>query len=767
MAIRWRLYLPRGHFTLPGNLAAGQGYDIGVLQDPPGQTCHVLNGRGAVGVGNVNNVYVLCANQITITGHVRAIVNTLGPVYLQNADNNDLVVSPNGTFQFFAPVAPEGNYNIVLGQAPLHNTCSINGNGTRFTDAVNASAATVLDVNCWVTPYSVTVAVSGLPTDANVTLGNLTTNNLYGPTVSENDALVATSNTSYTFEKGIPYGGSYNVSVSSSTPGLTCSTLNASGTVGGNVTDVLVVCSGNDAVGGVVSGLQAGNGMILTNGPDVVTIGANGNFTFPSSVTVGATIAPSVQLQPHGQSCTMTVPGGGVAGNGNVSLTISCSNNAAGTYAVGGSVTGLVAQTRLVLQNGSNTIYSSNGNFSFKTPITNAGNYNVTQMTPPGQKCVISNSNGTISGAAVTNVAVNCTPFFQFTNGQAANVVLGQPDFFSSAAPSAFSAASIYEPFGHTYTSPTGAVYFAQSAGSRVIGYKALPTTNNAPGDFVVGQATFSSAYADTTAVYSSSPQSFAGIGNTVVLADSGGNRVVVYHMPPQGLASADVVIGQATFTASSSGCSQNTMSGPRDVALGANGLLAVADVLNHRVLIYHTLPTVNGANADVVLGQPDFTTSNANTTVTANTLNTPSGVWTDGNRLAIADTLNNRVLLFNNILLAVNGQNADVVVGHTDMNIHDASGGATGLSLPFSVTSEGSHLIVADSGYSRVLMYDGWPASNSPAATTVLGHTVFTTGGAETGASGMNYAAGVSVSGTSLLVADYAYNRYLIFNSN
>ena len=50
------------------------------------------------------------------------------------------------------------------------------------------------------------------------------------------------------------------------------------------------------------------------------------------------------------------------------------------------------------------------------------------------------------------------------------------------------------------------------------------------------------------------------------------------------------------------------SMRGPQGVWI-QNGRLYVADTQNNRVLIYNQIPTANGASADVVLGQPDFTT--------------------------------------------------------------------------------------------------------------------------------------------------------------
>ncbi len=50
-------------------------------------------------------------------------------------------------------------------------------------------------------------------------------------------------------------------------------------------------------------------------------------------------------------------------------------------------------------------------------------------------------------------------------------------------------------------------------------------------------------------------------------------------------------------------------MRGPQGVWIQGSKLF-VADTQNNRVLIWNTIPTQNNQPADVVLGQPDFTTS-------------------------------------------------------------------------------------------------------------------------------------------------------------
>src|SRR5436190_11248773 len=75
---------------------------------------------------------------------------------------------------------------------------------------------------------------------------------------------------------------------------------------------------------------------------------------------------------------------------------------------------------------------------------------------------------------------------------------------------------------------------------------------------------------------------------------------------------SASVVVGQSDFTTNNTGTTSSTLNGPRGVAI-CNGKLIVVDINNNRVLIWNSIPTSNNQAADVVVGQPNFTSSTAN----------------------------------------------------------------------------------------------------------------------------------------------------------
>src|ERR1700733_11750930 len=135
----------------------------------------------------------------------------------------------------------------------------------------------------------------------------------------------------------------------------------------------------------------------------------------------------------------------------------------------------------------------------------------------------------------------------------------------------------------------------------------------------------------------------------------------------------ARLVVGQPNgFTAQDTNSSNTTIGGASGIAV-AGDYLFVADSnrvgatpSNNRVLIFSNLssqlpaPTaqlpyntkcpVCVGKASVVLGQPDFVTTTINDTATQNSLRNPQGVASDGVHLVVADTDDNRVLIWNEI---------------------------------------------------------------------------------------------------------------------
>jgi hypothetical protein len=140
---------------------------------------------------------------------------------------------------------------------------------------------------------------------------------------------------------------------------------------------------------------------------------------------------------------------------------------------------------------------------------------------------------------------------------------------------------------------------------------------------------------------------------------------------PASGTSATIVVVGQpntASAGANQGGAAANTLSFPAGVSSQGTKLF-VADSWNNRVLIYNAIPTSNNVSADVVVGQPNMavTAANQGGGGQAHTLAGPQSVFSDGTRLFVADRDNNRVLIYNPIPTTDN-RGANLVVGQPNL---------------------------------------------------------------------------------------------------
>ena len=353
-------------------------------------------------------------------------------------------------------------------------------------------------------------------------------------------------------------------------------------------------------------------------------------------------------------------------------------------------------------------------------------------------------------------------PFLTLENTQAAAVVIGQPDFDTT------SETATNKEFGGPYIRPlvlNGVLYLPDYGMERVMGYLQVPTTNDASADFVIGKQTFDDSTSTVGPATLSGPQTVATDGQRLYILDYSFGRITVYDTPPTTSgALADFAIGQPDLATNGTGTTATSLSYPESMTL-AGGRLIVADSGNNRVLIWNEVPTAVGTPADLVLGQSDFVSgsSNAGGTTAANTLNYPTDVWSDGTRLVVLDADNNRVLIWNTFP-TTDFAAADMVLGQTDFVKEGAASGAPGLAYPYSVDSNGNQLFVADANNNRVLVWNTFPTASGQPADMVLGQSDFEGSAAATSATGLAYPTGVYLDGNSLFVTDHDNYRYLIY---
>jgi hypothetical protein len=263
-----------------------------------------------------------------------------------------------------------------------------------------------------------------------------------------------------------------------------------------------------------VSGLK-GSGLVLQdNAAGNLTITGNGIFTFVTPIASGGSYAVTVFTQPSNptQTCAVTL-GTGTNVTANVTgVTVTCTTNPV-TATIGGTVSGLVANSSVILQDngGDSLTVTANGTFTFKTPVTGADVYLVTVLTQPinpNQICTVTGGSGTAT-ANVTTVGVNCV--LSYSIGGTVTGVVGTGLILQNSSDSeqlTISPANGNQAFTFTQLVPTGTAYtvsiFAQPTG---------PTQT-----CVVGTGTGSGiATSNVTSVVVTCPAVTYSIGGTVV----------------------------------------------------------------------------------------------------------------------------------------------------------------------------------------------------------------------------------------------------------
>ena len=444
----------------------------------------------------------------------------------------------------------------------------------------------------------------------------------------------------------------------------------------------------------------------------------------------------------------------------------------------------------------------------------------------------------------VCGIPVAADPIW--VNGQAARLVIGQPHFTRQAPVSSqetIGGAAGIGLAGDRLFIADGNKIGSTPVNDRVLIYNNLsgflPAVDaelpQADDDFcpvcvgipevVLGQTDFDSF--DPSLAGMQNPTGVASDGVRLVVSDTDNNRVLIWNTIPAANAQPpDVVIGQPDLTTNLPATSQTGMRGPQGIWIDS-GRLFVADTQNSRVLIYNTIPTTNGAGADLVLGQPDFDTrpepdlTQSNVQPSPTSMLDPVSVTVSNGRLFVADLGFSRVLVFLTVPTS-NAFPADVVIGQPDFETaggnsseelcdplpepepieppdgectptqetelscsdgidNDCDGAidfffdddcgpvfprrceAT-LSFPRFALSDGEKLYIADGGNDRVLIYNEIPLENGASADVVLGQPDFQDLVESDGAASLRAPTSLAHDGTNLYVADPFSRRVLVF---
>ena len=361
-------------------------------------------GGSSCGTGLVCGPAQVCAPAtFTVGGSVDGL--TGDGLVLRNNGGDLLPVAVAGPFTFPTALPTGSAYAATVSTQPSGQTCTVSG-GAGTVGTANVTSITVTCTSEPLPTHTVGGSVGGL-TGPGLVLQN-----------NGGDNLAIASSGPFTFPTALDRGDRYAVSVLVQPAGQNCTVANGSGVIADvDVTEVTVTCVSDalprHSIGGTVTGLSGAGLVLRNNGADDLSITGNGLFTFPTSLTAGSGYLVSVAGQPTGPSQTCTVSkGSGTVGDVDVTnVAVTCATNPVPRYTVGGTVTGL-AGPGLVLRNngGDDLAVTTNGTFTFGTPLPSGSAYSVTVRTQPsGQTCTVSGGSGTVSSANVTSVTVSCT----------------------------------------------------------------------------------------------------------------------------------------------------------------------------------------------------------------------------------------------------------------------------------------------------------------------------------------------------------------------
>jgi hypothetical protein len=246
-----------------------------------------------------------------------------------------------------------------------------------------------------------------------------------------------------------------------------------------------------------------------------------------------------------------------------------------------------------------------------------------------------------------------------------ADVVLGQADFHRGLANRGrdhATADSLNWCYGVAIHE--GRLLVSDTGNRRVLVWESIPDRCGAPADLVLGQREFrtrdENAGVGGGAIGMRWPHAITVVEGALLVADAGNNRVMVWRsFPRDDGAPCDLVLGQSDLHAvdhnqAAYHPTASAMNMPYGLAVMRDRLV-VADTANSRILgfdvaaITHGEGVSHGAAARWIAGQPRFSDKGDNrwAAATRDSVCWPYAVAATGDTLVVADSGNNRVLLW------------------------------------------------------------------------------------------------------------------------
>jgi hypothetical protein len=248
-----------------------------------------------------------------------------------------------------------------------------------------------------------------------------------------------------------------------------------------------------------------------------------------------------------------------------------------------------------------------------------------------------------VGNAETTTRTFDVTPVY---TGQAAEIVIGQPDFVTALDPAPTDARH----FGAPTTVACPLLWVSDSTSHRVLRF--APTSSYPSAEEVLGQSDLTSSMPAVTQNRLLNVVRVSSAPNTTWLSatDVSAHRVLLFSTTSFSSGGpASRVLGQPDFTSSSAGAMAGQLNFPRGAYIDESRVM-IADQFNHRVSIWTTFPATNGASADLALGTSSPDVAGVPDPVSASTLRQPSSVLFGLDDVYVGDTGNHRVLIWNGL---------------------------------------------------------------------------------------------------------------------
>ena len=169
-------------------------------------------------------------------------------------------------------------------------------------------------------------------------------------------------------------------------------------------------------------------------------------------------------------------------------------------------------------------------------------------------------------------------------------------------------------------------------------------------------------------------PSGLATNGTNLLLMDRNNNRILVWNTAPtSSTILPDFVLCQPNATSTTSGTGLNQCNWPSDAVITPDNKLLVADSDNNRILVWNTMPSNSGASASfaIDLGADAW----------------PWGIWSDGKKVVASLTGKSELRFWNTFPTSSNSSASFTISGSS----------STCIGTPRGITSDGTRLLVGE----------------------------------------------------------------------